>query len=101
MLSILVVKHNTLAVCLHETFIKDSDNIIVRGFNLYHTFRETENRGPWGLFILVNENIPQIIVTLHTNLPDVAVKITAHKIISLRSVYLPPRNHFNFNHKDL
>ena len=30
-----------------------------------------------------------------------AVKVTAHKTITLCSVYLPPRNHFNFNPKDL
>ena len=41
-LSILIVKHNPLAVCLQETFLKDTDNI--RGFNLYHKFQETENR---------------------------------------------------------
>ena len=30
-----------------------------------------------------------------------AVKVTAHKTITLCSVYLPPCNHFNFNPKDL
>ena len=30
-----------------------------------------------------------------------AVKVTAHKTITLCSVYLHPRNHFNFNPKDL
>ena len=101
MLSVLVVKHNPLAVCLQEMFIKDTDNIIVRGFNLYHTFQETENKAPWGLFILVNENIPQSIPTLNTNFQDVTVKITAHKIITLRLVYLPPRNNFNFNPRNI
>ena len=40
-LSILIVKHNPLAVCLQETFLKDTDNITVRGFNLYHKCQET------------------------------------------------------------
>ena len=43
-LSILIVKHNPLAVCLQEIFLKDFDNITVRGFNLYHKCHETENR---------------------------------------------------------
>ena len=30
-LSVLIVKHN-----LQETFLKDTDNIAIRGFNLYH-----------------------------------------------------------------
>ena len=94
-LSLLIVKYNPLAVCLEETFLKNTDNITVRGFNLYHKCQETENRASGGVSILVNENIPQSIVTLNTNLQAVAVKIIAHKTITLCSVYLPPRNHFN------
>ena len=88
-------------MCLQETFLKDTDNITVRGFNFYHKCQETENRASGGVSILVNENVPQSIVTLNTNLQAVAVKVTAHKTITLCSVYLPPRNHFNFNPKDL
>ena len=43
-LTILIVKYNPLAVCLQETFLKDTDNITVRGFNLYHKCQETEVR---------------------------------------------------------
>ena len=100
-LNLLVVNHNPLAVCLQETFLKDTDNIIVRGFNLYHKFHETENSASGGVSILVNENVPQSIVTLNTTLQAVAVNVTAHKTITICSVYLPPRNHFNFNPKDL
>ena len=95
-LSILIVKHNPLAVCVQETFLKDTDNITVRGFNIYHKFQETENRASGDVSILVNENIPQSIITLNTNLQAVAVKT-----IILCSVYLHPRNHFNFNPKYL
>ena len=90
-----------MAVCLQETFLKPTDNITVKGFNLYHKFQETENRASGGVSIFVNENIPQSIIKLNTNLQAVAVKVTAHKTITLCSVYLPPRNHFNFNPKDL
>ena len=91
----------TLAVCLQETFLKDTDTITVRGFNLYHKCHKTENRASGGISILVNENVTQSVVTLNTNLQAVAVKVTAHKTITLCSVYLPPHNHFNFNPKDL
>ena len=97
-LSILIVKDNPLAVCLQETFLKDADNITVRGFNLYHKCQETENRASEGVSILVNENVPQSIVTLNTNLQAM---VTPHKTITLGSVYFPPRNHLNFNPKDL
>ena len=53
------------------------------------------------VYILVNENIPQSIVRLNTSLQAVAVKVTTHKTITLCSVYLPTRNHLNFNPKDL
>ena len=58
-------------------------------------------RASAGVSILVNENIPQSIVIFNTKLQLLAVKVTAHKTMSLCSVYLPPRNHFNFNPKDL
>ena len=44
-LSILIVKHNPLAVCLQETFLKDTDNINVRAFNLSHKCQSL-----WGCF---------------------------------------------------
>ena len=48
----------------------------------------------------MNVNIPQSIVTLNTNLQVVAVKATTCKTITLCSVYLSCRNHFNFNPKN-
>ena len=95
-LTVLIIKHNPVAVCFQETVLKDKDSITVRGFNLYLKFHETENRASGGVSILVNENIPQSIVTLNTNL-----QVTAHKTIIICSVYLPPCNHFNFNPKDI
>ena len=80
---------------------KDTENTTVRGFNLYNKFHETESRTSGGVSILVNENIPQSIVTLNTNIQAVPVKVTVHKILTLCSVYLPPRNHFSFNPKYL
>ena len=75
---LLIAKHNPLAVCLRETFLKDTANITIREFNLYHTFQET---------ILVNDNIPQCIVKLNTNLQAVAVKGTAHKTLSMFDLF--------------
>ena len=66
-LNLLIVKHNPLAVCLQETFLKDIDSITIRAFNLNNKFQETENRASGGVSVLVNENIPQRIVTLNTS----------------------------------
>ena len=62
-------------MCFQESFLKDTDNITVRGFNLYHKFHETEKRASASVSIFVNENIPQNVVALNTNLQAVAVKV--------------------------
>ena len=55
-----------------------------------------------GVFPFLSLRIfPQSIVTLNTNLLSVAVKVTAHKITTFCSVYVPPCNHFKFNPKYL
>jgi len=99
-LNLLIQTHNPIAVCLQETFLKDTDSISMRGFNLYHKFHNSE-RASGGVSILVNENIPQSVVALNTKLQAVAVRVTAHKAITICSIYLPPRNNFNFNPRDL
>ena len=100
-LSLLIQKYNPLSVCLQETFLKETDNIHIRGFNLYHKFHDTENRASGGVSIIINENIAQSILDLNTNLQAVAVRVTAHKTFTICSIYLPPRNHFTFNPRDL
>ena len=67
----------------------------------YEVYHCTSIRASGDVSILVNENIPQSIVKLNINLQAVAVKVTDHKTITLCSVYLPSRNHFKFNPKDL
>ena len=43
-LTLLLVKHNPLAVCLQETFLKYTEIITIGEFTLYCIFHETENR---------------------------------------------------------
>ena len=80
-LNLLTVKHNPLAVCLLETFLKNNDNITVRGFNLLHKFNGTENRAAGGVSILVNENIHQSIVTLNTQVTSCGCKTWLIKLL--------------------
>ena len=46
-LTLLVVKHNSLPVFLQDTFLKDTDNITVRGFNFFHKFKEIQGVFPF------------------------------------------------------
>ena len=87
-LSLLIQNHNPIAVCLQETFLKETDNINIRGFNLYNKFQETESGVSGGVSIIVNGNIPQNVVNLQTNLQAVAVRITAYKTLYVQYIYL-------------
>ena len=65
--------------------------------NFYELSLLIVNHNPGVVSILVNESIPQSMVTLNTNLQAVAIKVTAHETINLCSVYLPPHN-FNLKY---
>ena len=86
------MKLNPLAVCLKKTCQRDTDNITVGGFDLYHKFQEAENSALGVFPMLINENILQNKVTLNINLQLI-------KTVTL--VYLPPCNHLKFYPKDL
>ena len=53
-LSLLIQRYNPIAVCLQDIFLKKTDDIKIRGFNLYHTFLETDNRASGGVSIIVD-----------------------------------------------
>ena len=81
--SLLIQKHNPLAVCLQETFLKQTDLLTVRGFTIYNKYHENGSMASGGVSILVNENIPQSRIALNTNLQSVLVRVSAHKSLTL------------------
>ena len=82
-------------ICLQETFLKPSDNLNIRGYNMYNHIYQSGDRASGGSSIVVNNSIPQSQIQLNTNIQAVAVKVTLHKTIHVCSIYLPPGDRFN------
>ena len=82
-------------ICLHETFLKPTDNLKIRGYTLYSYIHQAEERASGGSSIVVNNSVPRSLIPLNTNLQAVAVKMTLHKPIHVCSIYLPPGDRFS------
>ena len=82
-------------ICLQETFLKPSDNLNIRGYNMYNDIYQSGDGASGGSSIVVNNSIPQSHIKLNTNIQAVAVKVTLHKTIHVCSIYLPPGDRFN------
>ncbi|MBO1765137.1 hypothetical protein JQN64_28620, partial [Escherichia coli] len=86
---LLLQKYNPLAICFKETFLKTSDHVNFKYFNLYSKFSSSnDERARGGVSILLNGNIPQSSVILNTPLEAVAVRITLHIPITVCPLYL-------------
>ena len=86
--------------CLQETFLKYSDNLSCRGFNIYNvTSTAVDGRPIGGSSVLVKKGIPHEPLTLNTTLQAVAVSVSIHRTFTICSIYIPPR--YNLNITDL
>ena len=86
----LLKDYEPAALCLHETHLKDSDNISIRNYTAFHTFSANNKRAAGGVSIFINNNAPHSHIPLNTNIQAVAVSITLHRVITLCSIYIPP-----------
>ena len=87
---LLLKDYKPAALCLQETHLKDTDNISIRNYNVFHTFSAKNERAAGGFSIFVNNNTSHSHIPLNTNLQAVAVSITLHRVITLCSIYIPP-----------
>ena len=87
---LLLKDYEPAALCLQETHLKDTDNVVIRNYTAFHTFSTNNERAAGGVSIFVNDNAPHSHIPLHTNLQAVAVSITLHRVITLCSIYIPP-----------
>jgi exonuclease III len=87
----LLCDHCPIAVCLQETFLKDTDNISFKGYDFYSitSVSQRDGRAIGGSAILVKKGIPHECITLNSNLQAVAVNISLHKMINFCSIYIP------------
>ena len=66
-------------ICLQETFLKQSDNITFRDFNMFNYICPDGERASGGTSIMVKSSVPHSQFDLNTNLQAVAVNVTLSK----------------------
>ena len=62
---------------------------------MYNHIHQTCDTASGGSSIVINNSVPQSLISLNTNLQAVAVKVTLHRTIHVCSIYLPPGDRFN------
>ena len=85
---LLIDSDSPVAVCLKETFLKNTDVLSFRGYSTYSKTVDSAERASEGVAVLVKSEIPHEPVPLQTLLQATAVKISLHKTITC--LYLPP-----------
>ena len=63
-------------ICLQETFLKQSDNVSFRDFNMFNYICPDGQRALGGTSIIVKSNVQHSQFDLNTNLLAVAVNVT-------------------------
>ena len=79
-------------ICLQETFLKQSDNVSFRDFNMFNHICPDGQRASGGTSIMVKSSVPHSQFDLNTNLQAVAVNVTLSKKVTICSIYLPPND---------
>ena len=90
-LQLLFNNHDPAVVCLQETYLKESNNVTFRNYNLINKFAVGDGRDTGGNTIIINNRCPSRQIHLTTNLHAIAVSVTLHRTISICSIYIPPR----------
>ena len=83
-------ENKPVAVCLQETFLKDSDRLTLKGHSCYFQNCTDNDKASGGVAVIVNNSVPHRSVRLDSTLQAIAVSVSLNKTITLCSVYLPP-----------
>ena len=96
----LLIHEKPVAVCLQETFLKDSDKFSLKYHSCYFKHCGRGDKASGGVAVIVNNNVPHHSDRLDSHLQAVAVRISLNKTITLCSVYLPPSSPLNIKKPD-
>ena len=94
-LTLLIQSFLPVAVALQEGHLKKSDNMSLKGYHLYSTFSNEDERAAGGSSIFVRNNIIHSEIDLTTDLQAVAVRISLDKTTTLCSIYIPPNQNIS------
>ena len=92
---ILTSLYSPSIICLQETFLKTSDNITFKDFEMFNHIHEDCQKASGGTSILIKSNIPHSSLKLNTNLQAVAITATIRKVLTICSIYIPPNDKIN------
>ena len=91
-LKLIISTHHPIAICLQETYLKDTDKLNFKNYTLYNNYAKVENgKACGGASILIRNDIPHEELNINTNLQAKAVALTTNKKFSLCSINLPPQ----------
>ena len=89
-LNLLVNDYKPVAVCLQETFLRDSDRFTLKNHSCFCKNRSDNHKASGVVAVIVNNSVPYHPVKLESTLEAVAVNISFNKTITVCSVYLSP-----------
>ena len=94
---ILMSPFSPSVICLQETFLKQSDNVSFRDFNMFNYICPDGQRASGGTSIMVKSSVPHSQFDVNTNLQAIAVNVTLSKKVTICSIYLPPSDTLSKN----
>ncbi|GBM07294.1 hypothetical protein AVEN_187852-1 [Araneus ventricosus] len=87
----LIYEVHPVYIALQETYLKPADIAKIKLYSLVRKDNENESgRASGGVALLVSHDTPSSVITLHTNLQAVAVKVMFSNLVTVCTLYLPP-----------
>ncbi|GFT03575.1 probable RNA-directed DNA polymerase from transposon X-element [Trichonephila clavipes] len=88
----IISTYQPACVALQETFLKSTMTVQVRGYNCVRRDVDGDTSPTGGVCLFTSNLFPSNVVTLHTSLQAVAVRIHVHSLVTVCCVYLPPND---------
>ncbi|GFY31997.1 probable RNA-directed DNA polymerase from transposon X-element [Trichonephila clavipes] len=88
----IISTYQPACVALQETFLKSTMTMQVRGYNCVRRDVDGDTSPTGGVCLFTSNLFPSNVVTLHTSLQAVAVRIHVHSLVTVCCVYLPPND---------
>ncbi|GFX10881.1 RNA-directed DNA polymerase from mobile element jockey [Trichonephila clavipes] len=88
----IISTYQPACVALQETFLKSTMTMQVRGYNCVRRDVDGDTSPAGGVSLFTSNLFPSNVVTLHTSLQAVAVRIHIHSLVTVCCVYLPPND---------
>ncbi|GFX06658.1 hypothetical protein TNCV_382541 [Trichonephila clavipes] len=88
----IISTYQPACVAFQETFLMSTMTMQVRGYNCVRRDVDGDTSPTGGVCLFTSNLFPSNVVTLHTSLQAVAVRIHVHSLVTVCCVYLPPND---------